>query len=369
MNMVEIGAGGGSIVWLDSADTVHIGPQSAGAVPGPACYKLGGREPTVTDADLVLGYINPEYFLGGDMTVDLEASKSAIKEKVADRLGIDIAEAAYGIYRLVNANMIGAMRIVTVQRGYDPRDFSLVVSGGTAAIHAVRMAQELRIPRIIVPLTPGTFSALGLITANARYDMHRSYVSRTSHADSEYMQEIYKEIREESLGKIEELGFKEEEIVLQYEIDMRYVGQAHEVSLEVPNEIIEPKLDTKSIGKLEEMFHQRHQYLFGHSSRDAAVEFITLSVSALAPTAKIRMFEIEKGSPSPDQARKKVRKVYFKEFSGYADCPTFERSLLKANNIIIGPAIVEQMDSTTVIPPKQTVRVDNFGNIIIDITD
>ena len=369
MNMVEIGAGGGSIVWLDSADAVHVGPQSAGAVPGPACYKRGGREPTITDADLVLGYINSKYFLGGDMTVDLEASKSAIKEKVADRLGIDVAEAAHGIYRLVNANMIGAMRIVTVQRGYDPRDFSLVVSGGTAAVHAVRIAQELRIPRVIVPLSPGTFSALGLITANARYDMHRSYVSRITDASPERMQEIYQEIREESLSKIEELGFKKEEIVLQYEIDMRYVGQAHEVSLEVPNEIIESKLDTKSIGKLEEMFHERHQCLFGHSSCDAHVEFITLSVSALAPTAKSRMFEIEKGSLNPDQARKKVRRVYFKEFSGYADCPTFERSLLKANNVIIGPAIVEQMDSTTVIPPKQTARVDNFGNIIIDITD
>jgi len=368
MNMVEIGAGGGSIVWLDSAGAVHIGPQSAGAKPGPVCYQLGGTEPTITDADLVLGYINADYFLGGDMAVDVETAKSAIKETVAEKLGMGVAEAAHGIYRLVNANMVGAMRVITVQRGYDPRDFSLVVSGGAAAVHAVRLAQELRIPRVIVPLTPGTFSALGLITADTRYDIFRSYVSRTSQADPQHMEEIYREMKEEGLSKIGELGFTKKEIVLQYKIDMRYVGQAHEVTLEVPTEITEQKMDYKSIKKLGEMFHQQHQYLFGHSSPDAAAEFVTLSVSATGPIAKGRMFEIEKGSTSPDQAKKAIRKVYFEEFNEYVDCPTFERLSLKANNVIIGPAIVEQMDSTTVIPPKQKATVDKFGNIIIDVT-
>ena len=368
MDMVEIGAGGGSIVWLDPAGAVHVGPQSAGAKPGPVSYKLGGTEPTITDADLVLGYINADYFLGGEMTVDVETAKSAIKEKVADKLGMDVAEAAHGIYRLVNANMIGAMRVITVQRGFDPRDFTLVVSGGTAAVHAVRLAQELRIPQVIVPLTPGTFSAIGLITADARYDIHRSYVSRTSQADPKRMREIYSEMEEEGLNRIRELGFKNEEIILRHEVDMRYVGQAHEITVEIPPEIIQQKMDHKSIKKLGEMFHQRHQYLFGHSSPDAPVEFITLSVTAIGPIAKSRMFEIEKGTTSADQAKKKMRKVYFEESKGYIDCPTFERSLLKANNVITGPAIVEQMDSTTVIPPKQKATVDKFGNIIIDVT-
>jgi len=368
MNMVEIGAGGGSIVWLDPAGVVHIGPQSAGAKPGPVCYQLGGTEPTITDADLVLGYINADYFLGGEITVNLESAKSAIKEKVADRLGMDVAEAAHGIYRLVNANMVGAMRVITVQRGYDPRDFSLVVSGGAAPVHAVRLAQELRIPRVIVPLTPGTFSALGLITADARYDMFCSYVSRTSQADLERMQEILSEMSEEGLSKIGDLGFKKEEIALRYEVAMRYVGQAHEVTFEVPAMLIEKRTDREFIKKLEEMFHQRHQYLFGHSSPDAAAEFVTLSASATGPIAKAPMFEIEKGLASPDQAKKAIRKVYFEEFNEYVDCPTFERSLLKANNVITGPAIVEQMDSTTVIPPRQKGRVDKFGTIIIDIT-
>jgi len=365
MDMVEIGAGGGSIVWLDPSGAVHIGPQSAGANPGPACYKLGGNEATITDADMVLGYINSEYFLGGDMTVNIEASRAAIKEKVADRLGMSIAEAAHGIYRLVNANMVGAMRVVTVQRGYDPRDFSMVVSGGTAAIHAVRLAQELRVPRVIIPLTPGTFSAFGLITADARYDMFRSYVLHTLQADPEYMQEIYSEMEKEGLGKIGELGFKEKEIIIRHEVAMRYVGQSHEVTFEIP---LKRKMSRNFLQKLEEMFHERHKYLFGHSSPDAPTEFVTLSVSATGPVSKGQMFEIEKGSLSAEQARKKDRMVYFEEHKDYVDCPIFERSLLKSNNVLIGPAIIEQMDTTIVVPPDQKAKVDKFGNIIIDVT-
>ncbi len=234
MDMVEIGAGGGSIASVDQAGAVHVGPRSAGSVPGPACYGKGGHEPTVTDADLVLGYINADYYLGGDMTVYAEAARRAVKEKVADRLDMGVAEAAHGIYRLVNANMIGATRVVTVQRGHDPRDFTLVVSGGTAAIHAVRMAQELRIPRVVIPLNAGVFSAVGLITADARYDVHRSYVVRLSQADPVRLEAIFKEIAVEAAAQIEELGFAPGEIVTRYEIDMRYLGQAHEVPVEVP---------------------------------------------------------------------------------------------------------------------------------------
>ena len=367
MDMVEIGAGGGSIVWLDSAGAVHVGPQSAGADPGPVCYRRGGTEPTVTDADLVLGYINGNYFLGGDMTVDVSAAKSAIQEKVADKLGINMAEAAHGIYRLINANMLGAMRVVTVQRGYDPRDFSLLVHGGTAAVHAVRLAQELHIPRVVCPLTPGAFSALGLITADAKYDTYRSYVSQTSRANPKLIEEIYRELKEEAVSKVLELGFEKEKIRVLHTIDMRYVGQSHEISLQVPAEIVE-NMNGDSIRALERMFHGQHQSLFGHSSPDAAVEFFTLSVSAIGPTDKGRMFEIEKGTAISEQAKKGTRRVYFKEFNGYEDCSTFDRLRLKANNVISGPAIIEQMDTTIVIPPNQVAKVDQYGNIVIEIT-
>lgn len=363
MDMAEIGAGGGSIVWLDDANSVHVGPQSAGAKPGPACYQLGGTEPTITDTDMVLGYINSDYFLGGDMKVTIEASRAAIKKKVADKLGMSLTEAAHGIYRLVNANMEGAMRVVTVQRGYDPRDFTMVAFGGTAAVHAVRMAQELRIPRIVVPMIPGCFSAVGLVTADARYDTFRSYVTRASQADPERMQAIYNEMEDEGLSKIKELGFKKKEVLLKYEIAMRYVGQSHEVTFEIPK----PRITRNFIGKLQEMFHERHETLFGHSSPGSATEFVTLAVSATGPMPKSQMFEIDKGTASPERARKKDRKAYFEEFNDYVDCPTYERSQLKAGNVLVGPAIVEQMDTTTVIPPRQKAKIDKFGNIIIDV--
>jgi len=367
MDMVEIGAGGGSIVWLDAAKSVHVGPQSAGARPGPACYELGGTEPTITDADMVLGYINADYFLGGDMKVDVEASRAVIKQKVADRLGMNVADVAHGIYRLVNANMIGAMRVVTVQRGYDPRDFTMVVFGGTGAVHAVRMAQELRIPRVVIPVTPGCFAALGLITADARYDTFRSYVTRESQADPDRMQTIYDEMKQEGIGRIKELGFRKSKLVLRHSIAMRYVGQSHEVTFELPPVMAGRKLTARSIRKLIEMFHDRHKTLFGHSSIESPVEFVTLSVSATAAIPKAQIHEIARGSSSPRQAYKKDRRVYFEEFKDYIDCPTYERSLLKAGNVIGGPAVIEQMDTTTVIPPQQKAKIDRYGNIVVEI--
>jgi len=366
MDMVEIGAGGGSIASIDKGGGVHVGPRSAGSVPGPVCYAKGGMEPTVTDADLVLGYINADYYLGGDMTVDVEAARAAIKEKIADKLRMSTAEAAHGIYRLVNANMIGATRVTTIQRGHDPRDFSLVVSGGTAAIHAIRMAQELRIPRVIVPLNAGVFSAVGLITADARYDVHRSYVARGSQADPERMQTIFEEISQEAVSKIEELGFAPEQIVVRYEIDMRYLGQAHEVPVEIPSELARG-MTGETLTKLIDLFHEKHLHLFGHASRDSEIEFMTLTVAAIGPMEREDMLEIEGGTTDASSAFKGTRKVYFEEAEGYIDCNTYERSGLKANNLITGPAIIEQMDTTTVIPPGETAEVDKYGTLIVEL--
>ena len=366
MDMVEIGAGGGSIASIDTGGGVHVGPRSAGSVPGPVCYANGGTEPTVTDADLVLGYINPDYYLGGDMTVDVEAARAAIKEKVADRLNMGLAEAAHGIYRLVNANMIGATRVVTIQRGHDPRDFSLVVSGGTAAIHAVRMAQELRIPRVIIPLNAGVFSAVGLITADARYDVHRSYVARGSQADPNRMQAVFEDIAAEASAKILELGFSEGQIVTRYEIDMRYLGQAHEVPVDVPSDLLKD-MDEQTLATLMDLFHEKHLHLFGHASRDSEVEFMTLTVAAVGPTAPENMREIEAGTADPNAAFKGTRKVYFEEAGEFIDCNTYERSRLKANNLIAGPAIVEQMDTTTVLPPGEMAEVDKYGTLIVEL--
>lgn len=365
MDMVEIGAGGGSICWIDAANSVHVGPQSAGAKPGPACYKMGGTEATITDAILELGYINPDYFLGGNMKVDIAASQSVIKEKIATKLGLDPTEAAHGIYRLASANMVGAMRVVTVQRGYDPRDFTMIVFGGTGAIFAVRLAQELHIPRIVVPVAPGCFSALGLITSDATYDVFRSYVVRTTRADPAKIQSIFDEMKEEAVSKIKELGFKKPEIQLKYKIAMRYEGQAHEVTIEVPSGLAIKNLNRKTLEKYEGIFHEKHHCLYGHSNPGAPCEFFTLSVTAVGPVLKFQTSLAVEGTANPSQAFKKDRKVFWQETNGYKDTPTFERSLLKAGNIISGPAIIEQMDTTTMIPPRQKARIDKYGNIII----
>ena len=366
MDMVEIGAGGGSIASVDLAGAVHVGPRSAGSVPGPACYGKGGGEPTVTDADLVLGYINQDYYLGGDMSVDVEAARQAIKVKLADRLGTSVAEAAHGIYRLVNANMIAATRVVTVQRGHDPRDFSLVVSGGTAAIHAVRMAQELRIPRVIIPLHAGVFSAVGLITADVRYDVHRSYVVRLSQVDPVRLETIFAELAREAAANIEELGFAPAEITTHYEIDMRYLGQAHEVPVEVPRGLVHA-IDEAGLATIGSLFHDRHSSLFGHDSRDSEVEIMTLTVSAVGPRGESAIPEVRRGGTDPRQAFKGRRRVYFEEAGGFTECDTYERSSLAAGNIITGPAVIEQMDTTSVIPPGETAKVDRHGTLIVEL--
>lgn len=367
MDMVEIGAGGGSIASVDGAGAVRVGPRSAGAVPGPACYAHGGLEPTVTDADLVLGYINPDYYLGGAMSVDVERAKQVLADKVADRLGINVIEAAHGVYRLVNANMIGATRVVTIQRGHDPRDFSLVVSGGTAAIHAVRMAQELRIPRVIIPLNAGVFSAVGLVTADARYDVHRSYVVRLSQADPARVKSVFVELAAEAAAKIAESGFAPEEVVTHYEIDMRYLGQAHEVAVEVPRELI-GAMNEEALAAIGGLFHDRHSQLFGHDSRDSEVELMTLSVSAIGPRHAGAAQEVSEGGPDPHAAFKGRRMVYFEEDGGFVECYTYERALLAAGNEISGPAVIEQMDTTTVIPPGETARVDANGTLIVELS-
>ena len=305
---------------------------------------------------------------GCEMQVDVETSRRAIKEKIADPLHMSIEEAAHGVYRMINANMLGAMRIVTVQRGHDPRDFAMMASGGTASIHAARMAQELRIPRVICPLIPGVFSAYGLITADAAYDVFRSYVTRTTTADPEMICKIYAELKEEGLKRVEEMGFDKGEIVVQYGLELRYLGQAHEVSIEIPAELVE-NVCTVDLSAIVSIFHTRHKELFGYAQEKAPVELITLKVKASCPNKNRKHFKIEVGGKDSLAAKKGTRPVYFEEYKGFKECETYNRYLLKANNEIMGPAIVEQKDTTIVLPPNTWGRVDAFGNLIIEIDE
>ena len=352
MDMVEIGAGGGSIASVDEGGAVHVGPRSAGSVPGPACYAQG-RERADRDRRRPGAGLHQRRLLPGRRHDGRRrGGRAAIKEKIADRLGMGVPEAAHGIYRLVNANMIGATRVITVQRGHDPRDFSLVVSGGTAAIHAVRMAQELRIPRVIIPLNAGVFSAVGLITADARYDVHRSYVARGSQADPAGWRPSSARSPGRRWRRSRSLGSRAEEIVVRYEIDMRYLGQAHEVPVEVPAELTrgDGRADVGTLGG--PVPREAPAICSGTASPTAEVEFMTSDRDRhRAHGAGRRCWRSRQAPPTrPLRSRGRGRSTSRRREATSIATPTSGPGSRRATSIA-GPAIVEQMDTTTVHAP------------------
>jgi len=263
VDMREIGAGGGSIAWIDDAGALHVGPQSAGAEPGPACYLRGGTEPTVTDANLQLAILDPEYFLGGKMEISPQHGRKAV-QKIADYFDLDIAEAALGIIKIVNINMAGLLQSMTVKRGYDPREFAIVAFGGAGPIHAVAIARELNIPTVIVPPFPGVFSAWGMLMADLRHDFGQTYIRPMNDADVTTVNGIFRELeaRVREIFALENITDKS--IVLSYEMDLRYSGQEHTLSVPAP-----AKLADASKAELEKSFDELHLKLYGHNAPES----------------------------------------------------------------------------------------------------
>jgi len=363
MPMIDIhtiGAGGGSIAWIDSGGALRVGPQSAGSEPGPACYGKGGGLPTVTDADLVLGYLNPGNFLGGNILLDVEKARDAIVKHVMEPFGFaSVEEAAYAIYQIVNSNMFSALRVVSVEKGYDPREFTLAVFGGAGPVHALALADALNIPEVLVPLYPGIHSAVGLLAADNEHDFRRSYLAPVDEADLAYVQMIYDELEEQGQAQLTREGIGEASQEIQRFAEIRYIGQAHEVNLPVP-----PGKITKAVSEeITERFHQAHFELFSHSSREAPTMFVTLAVKAIGRTPKPVFQCIEKGSGELSTTDK--RSVYFEEYRKHIETNIYERRNLLASHIVNGPAIIEQMDSTTVVLPHYQAIVDHVGSLII----
>ena len=361
LDINTIGAGGGSIAWLDSGGSLHVGPKSAGADPGPVAYGKGGTEPTVTDANLMLGRLSPERFLGGELALDKHASASAIRKKIAEPLGLDPLVAAAGILRVANANMERALKVSSAERGYDPRDFTLIAFGGAGPVHAAALAKGVGFPTALVPSIPGVFSALGLIIADIRHDFVRSYVSRSDEANLETLGELYREM--ETLGEEALLqdGIPTEKREFQRTADLRYVGQAYEVNVSVPDGPLVGPIISGVLGR----FHGEHQRLFAHSAPGDPVEFVNLRLVATGrvDAPKLRKAEVADGVAQAAERRP----VYFEEAGGFLDCPIYERAALGRDSRIDGPAIIEQLDSTTVIHPRQLLTVDAWGNLIIDV--
>ena len=358
IDLVEIGAGGGSIAQA-RLGVIAVGPESAASTPGPVCYDRGGAAPTVTDADLVLGYINPDYFAGGSIKLRPGAAARAIEERVARPLGITLEDAAWGIHTIVNTNMELATRVVSIERGRDPRDLTLVAFGGSGPVHGCRLAQALGIPRVVLPASAGVTAAIGLLAAEVKFDVARTYVRRLDAIDGAALAAMYAEMRAQATAVVQESSVAGEVMVAR-SADARYVGQGYEVTVPVPS----GRLDVAALARVQASFHEIYAARYGYASPAEPVEVVTWKLSAVGGSPRIALAKA--AASAADARRKGTRRAYFPEARGYTDTPVYDRDDLAAGTSLTGPAIVEERESTTVLPPGVTATVDEYANLIAE---
>jgi N-methylhydantoinase A len=358
IDLVEIGAGGGSIA-RSSTSTIQVGPESAGSSPGPACYGLGGTRPTVTDANLVLGYLNPVAFAGGSIALDVDAANEAIAREVATPLNLSVGEAAWGIHRIVNLNMELATRVVSIDRGYDPRDLALVATGGAGPVHACRLASALGMPTVVVPGAAGVASAIGMLAADIKFDVSRSLVGELIHLAAGMVNRLFHELEAEAVETIRESGVGGTARLVR-EVELRYVGQGYELSVEVPAGLI----DAAVLRGVRQSFDTAYEARYGFSSPDQRVEATTWKVTAYGSKPLIGLQRLDQRH-SADSAFRETRPVYFPEFDGYVPTPAYAYELLGAGARLEGPAVIEQAGSTVVLPPRFDALVDDHGTIVL----
>ena len=453
IDLMSVGAGGGSIAWLDEEGSFRVGPQSAEADPGPACFGKGGTEPTVTDAHLVLGRINPDYFLGQRMKLHVEQAAQAIQKRIADSLGLSLQEAAYGITRLADSNMINAIRQATIERGHDPRDFSLLCYGGGGGlfagalaeelgiphaiipvdpavfsawgipnssaiqkriadslglslqeaaygitrladsnmINAIRqatierghdprdfsllcyggggglfagaLAEELGIPHAIIPVDPAVFSAWGILNADFREDLVRTSVMPTGELSVDDLVELFDKLAEASLERLQHSGVSRDGAHFVRLVDMRYQGQEHTVRVPVPSD---SELRKSGIEALQHRFDKLHEQTYAHAFPGSPTEVVNLRLSAIRESRKPLVKKVNKGAGDGFAAIKTHRNVYFKETEGQVDCPVYDREKLGGGDRFNGPAIIEEWSSTIIVLPGQSLEVDAYGNLVIN---
>jgi N-methylhydantoinase A len=358
IDMIEIGAGGGSIARIDELGLITVGPESAGADPGPACYGFGGQEPTVTDADLVLGYFNPDYFLGGAMRLDKAASLRVIQQ-IADRLGMTPVEAAWGIYEIVNTNMAESARTHMVEKGVDARTLTLFAYGGAGPAHAHRIASILKIPRVIFPRNAGVLSALGFLTASLSFDFVRSHVQELSVLDIDLVNGIYAELVREATALLQEAGVPAQEITMVRTADMRYAGQGFEVNVPIPNRLL-TVADRES---LSQTLHAVYQKQYGRMIQGVPVESVNWRLLAYGPRPDIQITRAERrdlGDPVKGE-----REAYFGDRGGFARCKVYDRYKLPPGLQLTGPALIEERECTIVMGPESVAEVDDYLNLIL----
>jgi N-methylhydantoinase A len=358
VDVSTIGAGGGSIAWIDAAGGLRVGPISAGAKPGPVSYGLGGTEPTVTDASLILGYLNPQTFAGGEIKLDRKAAEEAVG-RLAKKLGLRMVHAAYGIHKIVNSNMANQIRLVSMKRGYDPRQFSLMLLGGAGPLHGGALAAELNIPRMIVPQIPGVLSAFGLLVANIEYEHAKTFLGRMDRVQLKEMEQTFEELNGLGREKMIKDGVPVNQIEMLKWADMRYVGQSFELDVQLP-EILEDG----AIPRMIQSFHEKHQLVYGHSNPENVVEIINLRSVHVFRLPKPEIIMDLTGT-TKDPEPKEVREAVFSMTQGFVPVPVYDREQLGLGQSLKGPVIIEQSDTTTVVYPGQDCWADGLGNIII----
>lgn len=358
IEMNTIGAGGGSIAWVDAGGGVHVGPQSAGAYPGPACYG-NGDQPTVSDANLLAGYLNPDNFLGGEMKLNKEKSIQAIQNKICDKTSLDLDEAMSGILRLVDANMCGGINVISTQKGYDLREFSLMAFGGGGSLHAAALMEELNMKRVIVPVSPGNFSAIGCQLAKVRYDYVRTYVKLVQDMTVGEFNQVYADMKAQAIKDMAAEGYKEKRIVFSATADMRYAGQSWELSIPIDSHVDH----VEQLQKYAQAFCDIHKRTYGYTLKDD-ITFVNFRFSAFGVVNGMKFIETpEVENISAEGAVKGFRKLYFN--GKYIDSTVYDREKLVPGCTIIGPAIIEEYAASTPIPPNFTAKIDRYRNIII----
>ncbi len=361
IDIVEIGAGGGSLAWIDRAGALRVGPVSAGADPGPACYGWGGDQPTLTDANVLAGRINPDYFLGGEIKLNVEKAEAAMRP-IADAFKITVEEAAMGVIRIADASLINALKLVSVRRGHDPRDFVLIAFGGGGPIHAAALMRELHVKKVIIPTEPAVFSAWGMLMTDLRRDYIRTQISRTDRADPQHLDAIYGSMQVQARQDLAAERVKPGDIEIQRFADMRYLGQEHTVKVALPP----GKITAQTLQKANEYFHALHEQTYTFRL-DAPVELVNYHVTAIGRVQKPEIKKLNSSRGRLEEARKGKRRVNFDEL-GFHEAPIYERSLLPLG-VFRGPAVVEEPASTTVIFPDQQFSRNEFGFLLIEMAE
>ncbi|UCG45370.1 MAG: hydantoinase/oxoprolinase family protein, partial [Candidatus Bathyarchaeota archaeon] len=349
------------IAWVDEGKGLRVGPMSVGANPGPVCYQRGGKRPTVTDANLILGRLNPNYLLGGRMKVYPLPSKKALIKQICGKTNLGLVEAAAGIVQIVNATMAKILRIVSTERGHDPRCFVLNAFGGAGPMHACALAEELHISDIVVPPHPGLLSALGLLTADLRHSLSRAVMMTAHDVKSSTIKAFFTRLQATGRQALKSQGIQPHAIKFQQLLDMRYAGQGYELTVPLTSSSRSEAFE-KAIAR----FHDRHEAIYGYAAREESVELVNARLVAIGIVAKPKLAKQKlQGTTPPTNALLTKRQVYFEKEKDYDECPVYRRECLKPGNVVYGPAVIEQYDSTTIVYPGWDSRVDGYGNLLI----